>query len=236
VIILFYFKSQEKMSVDYNKFAKTFSKSRKNMKWEEIDYFLDLIDDIKNKKILDIWCGSWRFLSHLKNYIFKWDSFEEQNYLWVDLSEWLLDQAKLEYKEANFLQLNMLDIDKLEHKFDYIFFIASFHHLDNLYDRLEVLKKAYNLLNEWWKIFMTNWALNSELNSERYKSSIIENSKNKFWSLDYNIKIWVYKRYYHCFDLSELNFLFDKAWFKFIENRLFDNKRNFISIIEKNWD
>jgi len=28
------------MSVDYNDFAKTFSNSRKNLKWEEIDYFL----------------------------------------------------------------------------------------------------------------------------------------------------------------------------------------------------
>jgi len=26
--------------VDYNDFAKTFSQSRKNMKWEEITYFL----------------------------------------------------------------------------------------------------------------------------------------------------------------------------------------------------
>jgi hypothetical protein len=26
--------------VDYNNFAKEFAKSRKNMKWEEIDYFL----------------------------------------------------------------------------------------------------------------------------------------------------------------------------------------------------
>jgi hypothetical protein len=32
------------MSVDYNNFAKTFSKSRKNMKWEEIDYFLSFLE------------------------------------------------------------------------------------------------------------------------------------------------------------------------------------------------
>jgi hypothetical protein len=32
------------MSVDYNDFAKTFSNSRKKMKWEEIDYFLSFLE------------------------------------------------------------------------------------------------------------------------------------------------------------------------------------------------
>lgn len=80
---------------------------------------------------------------------------------------------------------------------------------------------------------MTNWALNSELNSEKYKKSIIENSQNQFWSLDYNIKLWENLRYYHCFDLKELEYLANKNNFKIIENRLFDNKRNFITILEK---
>jgi hypothetical protein len=42
----------------------------------------------------------------------------------------------------------MLDLDLIKEKFDYIFFIASFHHLDNLKDRELVLSKAYNLLNK----------------------------------------------------------------------------------------
>jgi hypothetical protein len=33
------------MSVDYNNFATTFSQSRKNMKWEEIDYFIDFLNN-----------------------------------------------------------------------------------------------------------------------------------------------------------------------------------------------
>ena len=219
------------MSVDYNKFAETFSKSRKNMKWEEIDYFLSFLEWKKNIKILDIWCWNWRFLKFLKE---KEINFEE--YIWVDLSEWLLEQANFEHPKNRFLHLNMLDLDKIKEKFDYIFFIASFHHLDNLEDRLIVLKKAYDLLEKWWKIFMTNWALNSELNKEKYEKSIIKDSKNKFWSIDYNIKIWEYNRYYHCFSLAELEYLFKKAWFEIIENRLFENKRNFISIAQKKWD
>jgi len=45
--------------MNYNNFAKTFSDSRKNMKWEEIDFFTNYVKDnlnIISKKydILDI--------------------------------------------------------------------------------------------------------------------------------------------------------------------------------------
>ena len=40
--------------VDYNNFAKTFSDSRKSMKWPEMEYFLKNIPEIENKNILDI--------------------------------------------------------------------------------------------------------------------------------------------------------------------------------------
>jgi hypothetical protein len=39
------------MPTDYNKFAKTFSKSRKNMKWEELEYFFSKFDQ---GSVLDI--------------------------------------------------------------------------------------------------------------------------------------------------------------------------------------
>ncbi len=225
------------MSVDYNKFAKTFSSSRKNMKWEEINYFLSFLWNKKdnlgqNLSILDIWCWNWRLLSHIKNSWFFNNNLEKIGYLWIDLSEQLLKEAKEIHPENEFMNLNMLDIDKITKKFDYIFFIASFHHLDNLDDRLEVLEKAYKLLNKWWKIFMTNWALNSSLNKDKYLKYFIKDSQNKFCSLDYNIKIGEYFRYYHCFSLVELDFLFKKIWFEVVENRLFDNKRNFISILK----
>jgi SAM-dependent methyltransferase len=216
------------MTVDYNNFAKTFSNSRKNMKWEEIEYFLSFLDWQKNIEILDVWCWNGRFLAFLKE-----KKINYKKYLWIDLSKWLLEEAKKNHIENDFLELNMLDLDKIWEKFDYIFFIASFHHLDSLENRLKVLKKAKNLLKENWKIFMTNWALNSELNEEKYKNSQIKNSKNTFWGLDYNIKIWKFDRYYHCFSLEELEYLAKKTWLKIKENRLFENNRNFVSIFEK---
>jgi hypothetical protein len=75
----------------------------------------------------------------------------------------------------------MSSIDTLKNrKFDYIFFIASFHHLQTIEERLEVLNKARELLNEDGKIFLTNWSLSSELNKEKYNKSVIEKSENEF--------------------------------------------------------
>jgi hypothetical protein len=67
----------------------------------------------------------------------------------------------------------MLDLDSLDKKYNVIFFIASYHHLNNLKDREEALKKAYDLLEDGGIIFMTNWSLNSELNKKRYTKAIV---------------------------------------------------------------
>lgn len=220
--------------VDYDNIAADFSKSRKNMKWEEVNYFISsYLSDFENKDFLDIGCWSGRLLEQF------WDNFdiEKINYLWLDLSALMIDEAKKSYKNKDFLVLDMLSIDQIkDRKFDFIFFIASFHHLQTIEERTQVLEKAKKLLKKDWVIFMTNWYLNSPINDEKYKNDIIENSKNEFWSIDYNIYFWEYARFYHCFSLEELSYLFEKTWFEIIENRAFETNKNFISIIKKIWD
>ena len=222
------------MVVDYNKIAKWFSNSRKKMKWEEIDYFISsYLNNFDWKSFLDIWCWSWRLLEQFSSSF----DIDKIKYLWLDLSSEMLKNAKENFQNKDFENINMIDIDKLEwRKFDYIFFIASFHHLDSINDRLLVLKKVKKLLNTNWLIFMTNWALDSWMNKEKYSKDIIEWSENEYWSLDYKIYFWEYPRYYHWFSLDELKYLFENNWFKIIENRLFDTNKNFISIIQKKWD
>ena len=210
------------------------------MKWEEIEYFLNILDVTENTNILDIGCGNWRFLWALQN------TFPEiipDNYTWIDLSVWLLEEAKTLHPSflKSFSECDMLNIDSPDLKkkairgWENIFFIASFHHLDTLQYREEVLKKAFDILKEWGKIYMTNWALNSPLNYDKYKTSLIEIPwwENKWWSLDYNITIWENDRYYHCFSIAELEYLASVSWFKIIENRLFENQRNIITILQK---
>ncbi len=216
--------------VNYDQFAATFSESRNHMKWEEIEYFVEKYSEyIDEKKIIDIGCGNGRLLDHFikSHYIFDID------YFWIDSSKWMVEEAKKKFGSDDFLVCDMLDLDRLPIKnFESVFFIASFHHLLTIEERIKVLEDLKKIVFPWSYIFMTNWALESEFNKQKYRLSVIENSQNEFWGKDFNIKIWEFERFYHCFSLQELEYLFEKTWYEIIENRLFENERNFISIIK----
>lgn len=216
--------------VNYDEFAQTFSSSREWMKWEEIEYFLEKYSEyIDEKKILDIWCGNGRLLDTFikSQYIFDID------YFWIDSSKWMIDEAKKKFGSDDFFVCDMLELDTLKMKnFESVFFIASFHHLLTVEERIKVLENLKKIVLPGSYIFMTHWALESELNREKYNLSVIKDSQNEFWSKDFNIKIWEFERFYHCFSLQELEYLFEKIGYEIIENKLFENKRNFISIIK----
>lgn len=198
------------------------------MKWEEIEYFFSLS---RSKNILDIWCWNGRLLWAYQKYFWK----SPEKYVWVDLSQWLISEAQKIYFQIDFRVGDMLNIWNIvnSESFNSVFLIASFHHLKNLEEREEMLKSIYKILETWWRVYMTNWALESSLNYQKYNSSRIGKSENKFGSTDFNIKFWKHLRYYHCFDLSELEYLAKNTWFKVTENRIFEWERNMITILEK---
>jgi 2-polyprenyl-3-methyl-5-hydroxy-6-metoxy-1,4-benzoquinol methylase len=200
------------------------------MKWEEIEYFFSSYhEDLVWKKICDIWCGSGRLLEQ--------EHISPDNYVWVDSSKELLRIAEWKFEGYNFVHKNMQQIDDIwKNDFDSLLFIASFHHLKTLEERIQVLERSRSILQKNGKIFMINWSLQSNININKYKESMILDSKNDFYSCDFDIKIWEHKRFYHSFSLSELEYLFHKTGFEIIENREFENQRNIISIIKKSWD
>lgn len=216
--------------VNYDNFAGTFSASRNDMKWDEIEYFLEKYSDfINEKKILDVWCWNGRLLDHF----IKSKFISDIDYFWIDASTWMINEAKNKFWSDDFLVLDMLDLDKLKVKnFESVFFIASFHHLLTIEERKKVLEDLKKIILPWTYVFMTNWALESELNKKKYEKSFINNSQNEFWSKDFSIKIWEFERFYHSFSLDELEYLFRETWYEIIENKLFENDRNFVSIIK----
>ena len=203
----------------YDSFSETFSESRKNLKWPEIDYFVSLIKkkNLKQVRILDVGCGNGRLLNYLKDL--------KIDYVWVDSSSWMINEAKKLFPWYNFQVLDMLEIDKIwNFEFDFIFFLASFHHLQNENSRLKVLQKTKKVLAKDGIIAMTNWNLMWDKLSQKYKDSYNGNG-------NFEIKIGEFKRYYHWFELEELAELFSKSGLQIIENRVFEWENNIISVV-----
>ncbi len=195
------------------------------MHWPEIEYFIGsfkpgLEPGLESPKILDIWCWSWRLLPYLKK------AFDDFKYLWIDSSEWMINEAKKEHPNYDFRTLDMTDLDKIGTKFDMVFFIASFHHIESFAQRINILNMLGNILAPGWIVYMTNWNLMWEYNFKKYE-------KAYRWDHDFDIKIGWFSRYYHSFTLDELEGLFKETNFDIIENRIFEWDNNLISIVQK---
>lgn len=200
------------------------------MVWDEIDYFLENYgEQINEKKILDIWCGNGRLLSHFMRSPHIYDI----DYYGIDASKGMIEEAQKETGCNAFDVCDMTALDTYEKdNFGAVFFIASFHHLMSYEERSLVLEHLKTKIEKWSYVFFTNWALESEINWEKYKNNVIPNSENEWGGKDFSIKFGEYDRFYHSFTLQELEWLFLKSGFTIIENKIFENNRNFISILK----
>lgn len=91
------------------------------------------------KDILDVACGSGGYSIELKKLGYDVTA--------IDLDESMISQLKKKYKDIDAKVLNMLDVDKLNKKFDLIFCIGnSMVHLNNNEEIYEFLKKCKNSL------------------------------------------------------------------------------------------
>jgi SAM-dependent methyltransferase len=209
--------------VNYDAFAATFSKSRQDHPWPELDY---IISDIRARgytSVFDIGCGNGRFIEQMTDE--NWQMRTEKiKYLGIDNSALMIEEARKLHPGYEFLIYDMTEIQDSRfktQKFDAIVFLASFHHLELREERFQVLHDVKKFLAPWGRIYMTNWNLSGQ---EKYR-------KSHRWDGDYDIQIGKYSRYYHGFTIDELAELFVDAGYVIEQNRVFEWGRNVVSII-----
>ena len=202
--------------MSYDAFATTFSNSRKNLHWPELEYIIADMIRYTHESILDIGCGNGRFLEQVE---ISWLRFWE--YMGIDSSSGMIWEAHRLHPDHQFETIGMQDIATIDRSFDALLFLASFHHLESRIERTQVLQDSKKLMNPNGQIYMTNWNLQDQA---KYETS-------HRWDGDYDIKIGVYSRYYHGFTVDELAELFEETGYRVIENRIFDWGRNFLSIL-----
>lgn len=200
----------------YDSFADTFSKSRKNHPWPELDEIIDEIVTLGDISLLDVGCGNGRWLEECEK---RW--YTLSSYLGIDNSEGMIDEARKLHPDRDFSVVPMSAMGSLRSSYDVIVFLASFHHLDTVEERIRVLEATKSLLAPWGRIYMTNWNL---LGQDRYVAS-----HQGGW--DFQIKIWAYTRYYHGFTLDELASLFTSAGYDILRHEIYPGGRNIFSKI-----
>ncbi len=210
----------------YDSIAKDFSKTR-HIPWEELSVFIPYLPD--GGKILDLGCGNGRLLKVIQL------AGKKYEYLGVDFSDKLLEQARQLFPDEHFEQADMARLNFPENSFDVICLIASFHHLDNKKEREDLLNNIYRWLKPGGVLFMTNW----NLLQPKYFKYIVKNIKHKKVWNDFFIpytpthgygRHW---RYYHHFTKSELQSLLLKAGFKLEPLGLYKSKYNLNCLVKK---
>ena len=238
----------------YDKISEKFSQTRKKS-WPEQLILLDTIKGYiqsswrKKIKILDVGCWDGRLAGYfLENLPIEFE------YVWVDVSAWLLKIAKknyFEYSNIKFFEKNMTNLDFWQQSFDIVICFASFHHLVNEADRVLTLKNFYKILDYQGVLFMTNWNLWQKYKNYYklvYKAILV--SILTLWTKKWNDILVPRKqdgqilwRYYHMFWKKEIEKLLVSSWFIMESNYFVDqgwdetnirkNARNLITIAKK---
>ena len=222
----------EEIKNSYNKISDNFNITRK-YSWEEFNEFKKYFSKIKNKKIkiLDIGCGNGRLINFLDELNLNYE------YFGIDNSVEQIKNAKKNFinkKNINFLEADILNIPFNNNEFDFIFCIATFHHLPSIENKNNALRETRRVLRDGGLIFMTNW----NLFQKKYLANTIRYLKHSFIPWKNNNGEVLANRYYYAFTKKELENIFEKNNFEILENNFSESKnflkaKNIVSVLKK---
>lgn len=210
-----------KVKKDYDLIGREFSETRRKA-WKDFDLFLPFLSkkSARRVKILDLGCGNGRLLDFLQSKTVSELIGDDFDYLGVDQSKVLLAQAKHLYPKFNFFEADFSSSKGLlkSRRFDFIFAIASFHHLPPA-EHERVLKQWNALLKKDGVLFMTNW----NLHQPRFWKAFLKSLWGRFgfrgllipWKNQVN-------RYYYAFTEWRLKRLLKKSGFHIVKHLYVD--------------
>ena len=213
------------VSNTYIDIAKHFSSTR-YAHWNSVKKYLESLEeeyiDLKdNKNFLDFGCGNGKYLSLVEKF----------NVYAVDNCDKLLNIVNQIYPNVKTIKADVCDnlnFMNLEPEFfDSIISVAVIHHLSTEYRRIRVLENIFSLLKSGGTCLITVWA------NQIDKSKFIKLNNFNDYLISWNNK---YQRYYHLFEIDELDKLIHKTnmsdRIKILSKELECN--NIIYIIKKN--
>ncbi len=193
----------ERLREDYNSLAPSFSRTRDSL-WPELKFLFDRARS--GEKVLDLGCGNGRFSQYL----------EESDYVGVDFSDKMIEEAKARFPKEKFLVADALSLPFSENSFHKVYSIALIHHVPCDDYRLQVFKEIKRVLKPGGYTFITAW--NIEKGFLFYLKNIF---CKPFGARDTFLKR---EKYYYIFRKEELSLLATKAGFKVMEEGVVKTK------------
>jgi SAM-dependent methyltransferase len=139
----------------YDEASEYFSKTREKSygeseNWPVIQQYLDELGE--GERVLDVGCGSGRLVSGLPNKV---------KYVGIDFSNKLLEIAREIYPEREFRYGDITEKEAWENlgEFSSVYSIATVHHVPTREERLEVIRKMYEVTKPGGKLYLTVWNL-----------------------------------------------------------------------------
>ena len=208
----------------YNLIAEDFSRTRKS-DWKEFEEILPYIK--KNDNLADIGCGNGRFFAFISR---KHDT----QYIGIDNSPPLLEEARRAHKKAKFKKGDFLDIPLEDNSQDATVCIASLHHIPSKTLRKKAIKELARITKPKGKLIITVWNL---LKQPKYKKQVVISLLRWFYTLGKYERRGLFipwgneriPRYYYAFAQKELEKLLTPQ-FKIIKK---SQGKNLLFICEK---
>lgn len=119
----------------YTKHVQTTNESVYHSYYEKPAMY-SLLPDIKDKKVISLGCGSGEDSEYLRN-------LGTSQSVGVDISEKLIDIAKLNYPKCDFKVMDMEKLDFLDSSFDFAYSSLAIHYIENW---TNTFKEVYRIL------------------------------------------------------------------------------------------
>lgn len=218
------------VKTSYELMADHFSATRSKMAAADFLWAAGKIN--KDDKILDAGCGNGRLLDYILTI--------PENYLGLDNSLPLLEEAKTRYPQFNFSKTDLNYLNNLkENNFSVIFCSAVIIHIPGKKNRLSLLSDFYKLSRPDAKLIISAWKMKGHYYTRLKIMSFVKSlfSLNPLVWRDL-VFPWLDQdgkqkslRYYHYFSKKGLKKELKKAGWKVIEE--LDDKYNFWLVANK---
>lgn len=187
----------KKLQKDYNLVASSFASTRDRL-WPEMKVLFDYAK--KGERVLDVGCGNGRFSKYLSG----------TEYVGVDFSEKMIEEAEKRFPEKNFKVANILSLPFQDNYFDKVYGIAVIHQIPSYEYRLKALLEIKRVLKPGGYLFLTVWDI-----AQGRKVFFLQNALRNFFSSSLGRKDFILKRerYYYVFEKGELSTISRKAGF-----------------------